>query len=234
MASQRSIQYDSAMNRMLSLLITLLLVSGCAGYNFVGAKNPFASYGVNSITVPMFVNHSAITGVSGAMTKEIRLRLQRYSGLDVRSGENEDTDAVLVGIINSADSRYQVFTPSARKFTESELADSLGSRSQFYVPTSSEYKLSLRLVLIKRPSAADIDFLSTGQFSPLISRHPRVIFSQTLDLTGGFTRYLEGNLSVDSAGVVNYTKTQGVFDSSLLSLAKSAADQFETVVIHVF
>lgn len=234
MASRAAIQYDSAMNRVISFLFIVLVVSGCAGYSFVGAKNPFASYGVNSITVPMFVNRSALSGAAGVMTKEIRLRLQRYSGLDVRSGENGNTDAVLVGIINSADSRYQVLTPTARKFTESELAGSLGARSQFYVPTSNSYKLSLQLVLIKRPSQEDLEFLSTGQLSPLIGRHPRVIFSQTLDLTGSFTRYLEGNLDVDSAGVVNLTKTQGVFESSMNGLAKSAADQFETVVIHVF
>lgn len=234
MASRAAIQYDSAMNRIFAFLMILLLANACAGYNFVGPKNPFANYGIHSITVPMFVNQSALTGMAGVMTKEIRLRLQRYSGLDVRSGENEGTDAVLIGIIGSSDSRYQVLTPSSRKFTESELADSLGQRSQFYVPTTNLYKLSLRLVLIKRPSKEDLEFLTTGQFSPLISRHPKVIFSQTLDLTGSFTRYLEGNLNVDSAGVVNYTKTQGVFDSSLISLAKSAADQFETVVIHVF
>lgn len=234
MASGDAIQYDNAMKLVIRFLFIVLIVSSCAGYNFVGPKNPFASYGVNSITVPMFVNHSALTGAAGVMTKEIRLRLQRYSGLDVRSGENENTDAVLVGIINSGDSRYQALIPTARKFTESELASSLGQRSQFYVPTSNTYKLSLQLVLIKRPSQEDLEFLSSGQFSPLISRHPRVILSQTLDLTGSFTRYLEGNLSVDSAGVVNFTKTQGIFDSSMNGLARSAADQFETVVIHVF
>ena len=234
MACKSRIKYDNPMKRLFILLSLLLLVGGCAGYNFVGPKNPFAQYGVQSITVPMFVNHSAITGVTGVLTKEIRLRLQRYSGLKVSSGESSSTDAVLVGIIDSADSRYQVFTPAARKFTESELASSLGARSQFYVPTSTNYQFSLKLVLIKRPSEADLEFLSQGQLSPLLSRHPRVIFSQELNLTSSFTRYLEGNVNVDSAGVVNYTKSQGVFESSLDALAKSAANQFETVVIHVF
>lgn len=222
------------MNRLMIMALCLLLFSSCGGYHFVGVRNPFAQYGVNSIAVPMFVNQSVIGGAAAPMTREIRLLLQKYSGLKVVSGESQKTDAVLVGVITSADSRYQVFEKRTTKFTESELAESLGERSQFYVPTNISYKLGLRLVLIKRPSAADLEFLAQGLFSPLVSRHPQVVMSETLDLSSSFTRYLEGNLNVDEAGVVNYTKTQGVFETSLQNLAKTAATRFETVVINVF
>lgn len=220
--------------KMCLLLLVAFLLGSCGGYHFVGPKNPFAQYGVKSVAVPMFVNQSVISGVGAPMTREIRLLLQKYNGLEVVSGESKTTDAVLVGVITSGESRYQVFEKRTTKFTSSELAESLGERNQFYVPTNINYRLALRLVLIKRPSAADLEFLSQGLFSPLISRHPQVVMSETLNLSSGFTRYLEGNLNVDDAGVVNYTKTQGVFESNLQKLAKSAAASFETVVIHVF
>ncbi len=78
----------------------MLALASCAGYRFQEKNNPFAQYGVKSISVPMFYNHSLFPNISAPMTKEVYQMLSSFSGLKLSSG-HEEADAVLVGIITS-------------------------------------------------------------------------------------------------------------------------------------
>ncbi len=55
----------------------------CSGYRFQSKSNPFAQYGIRSISVPMFYNKSNFADVSGPFTREIYKTLLEFKNRDV-------------------------------------------------------------------------------------------------------------------------------------------------------
>lgn len=191
----------------------------CSGYQFKRNRNPFASDGIGSVAIPMFINHSIVPHVAGPMTKEITLLLSRYPGLKVYQGERQSAaDGTLLGIISSAPHHEETFSPSQFKYTESaELSKSIGERNKFFIPTRTNYALQVRFVLIKRSTK-------------------KMIFNRELKLSTSFSRVVAPNLpsNPDSGGPVNFTQSQGNFHKSIQELSKSAAENFKRLVLDVF
>ena len=214
-------------------LVLLVGLVGCAGYHFKYRTNPFDSYGVASVAIPTFVNYSALADVSAPMTKEISLLLRKYSGLRVYAGDNDNADAVLLGIIDSSELISETSSTTATEFTSGGLQDSVGQRRPFYLPSQTSYKLKLRVVLIKRPTAQELELL-TSELGRQVKKGVKVVFNETLELHGSFTRSLKPNLQPDDGGVVNFTHNKGIMDENLNELAKSAANNFKEVVLDAF
>ncbi|MCY4524835.1 MAG: hypothetical protein OXB84_08855 [Halobacteriovoraceae bacterium] len=197
-------------------------------------RNPFARNGIKSLSIPLFINQSIIPGMAGPLTRELFLLLSHFPDLQVYQGEDKSADGVLLGIISSEDLRHKTFIPSQHQFTESsEIVQSIGNRNPFFIPTRVDYQLSLRLVLIKRPSEMDMAFLKT-KLSTRTPRHPAVVFDRTLNLSGGYVQTIDDNTGPDRGGPVNFTKNQGNFRKSVEDLAKSAAENFKQEILDVF
>ena len=88
--------------------LILVLLSSCSGYHFNTNNNPLIGYDIRTVAVPMFINRSVLPQLAAPMTKEIILALNDYSGLKVVSGDSENADAVLIGIIESKDHYNEV------------------------------------------------------------------------------------------------------------------------------
>jgi hypothetical protein len=214
-------------------LLTAFFLLSCQGYRIKNEDNPFVSYGIKSVSVPMFINRSSLANVSGPLTKEIVMLLASYPGLTIYSGEDSRADAVLVGIVSSPARRSDTLKTSATNFTSDDLKTSLGSRPEFYAPTTTAYTLSLQIALIKDPAREDRELIesSIGKF---INNHPKIIFNQILDVSNSFDRTVKETLTTESEGVTNFTKTKAQFEASVQNLAKRAALDFKELVLNVF
>ena len=215
----------------------LLVLPACSGYRLKRNENPLTIYGINRVYVPMFVNHSIIPNISGPMTREITCMLSEYSELHVSSlsGKGKD-DAVLLGIISSGQFKNEVFNVTGKMFTSES---TVGDRKQFYVPTKNSYSVSLRLVLIKNPSNADLKLMEKFELVKYMNAHPKVVFNEVLNLNSSFSRtVVEGNdvpkIDVDGGEILNFTKTKAIFEDSVRALAKRAAKDFQEVVLDAF
>lgn len=214
-------------------LIFLLFIAGCAGYHFNTNNNPLIGYDIKTISVPMFVNRSNLPNLAGPMTKEIILALSDYSGLKVFSGNNDSADAVLIGIIESSDHYNDTVTTTQTLFTDQNLKSSVGNRSAFYYPVQTSYNFSLRVILIKRPSKAEIDLFTSDEV-PMAKIHPKVVLTDTIPLSGSFSRVAAETFSSSAPGELNFVKNKGIFEKSLQDTCYQAAQTFKQVVLNAF
>lgn len=210
----------------------MIFLSSCAGYNIKYESNPFLEYNISSVTVPMFLNRTVLPGISGSVTTQIKRVLHQDTSLKIYSGNDKRADAVLVGILDSADNRSEVIISNGSVFTDGSLEKSIGSRNQFYISNANRYGLTLKLVLIKKPTKQDMILLqsSLGEFLS----GPKVVFHKTFSLTGSFSRVVKSTEDSDSAGIVNFTTNKEVFRKSIDQMARSAAGRFQEEILYAF
>lgn len=212
---------------MICLLLSLL--SGCAGYRFQSKFNPFAQYGIKSISVPMFYNKSNFADVSGPFTKEIYKTLLEFKNLKL-STTPERADAVLIGIVESRAKRKESIVVRNRKRAEAVFgSDSLGEeRQDFIVPSVNQIGLRLRVVVIKHPTPTEIKFFQT-QFSKSVLSS-KVIFNETFELSRSY------NLKElrDEGIAVLGSQNRGVEKQQIQWMAEGAAQSFKDMILYAF
>lgn len=224
------------MKRRVFSLLTLCFLSifcGCAGYHFNTNNNPLIGYDIRSLSVPMFVNRSNVSGISPLMTKEIILALNEYSGLKVVAGNDANADAVLLGIIESDDLTNQTFKTTENLFTNKNYKQAIGNREGFYFPVKTSYNFTLRVIFIKRPSAQELELL-TSELGKNIIAHPKVVLQESIDVSGSFSRAVSDSLTATSGGETNFVKNKGLLNKSLQDVSVQAALTFKQVVLNAF
>ncbi|MBC7429863.1 MAG: hypothetical protein H7336_14710 [Bacteriovorax sp.] len=219
--------------RFFSIFVFMLTLASCAGYHFNTNNNPLLGYDIRSVAVPMFVNRSALPELAAPMTREITFALNEYSGIKVMSGDNDNADAVLIGILDSRDHYNEVVKTTNQLFTDDTIKTSIGARNPFYYPIETSYEFALQIILIKRPSKEELQLLTTD-LGLYMKINPKVVLMDTIPLTGKFSRVVGDNVSSDSPGKTNFVKNKGLFEKSIQDTAAGAAKTFKQVVLNAF
>lgn len=223
------------------MAIALLLCHSCAGYRFKYRKNPLGKYNISKLSVPMFVNQSAIPHLSGPLTKEFSLLLSSYPGLKIYPGDDFQSDAILIGVITSNTKLRKAQSPQTsvpitnedgqwRKFP------SMGDRQMFWVPNMQKLQFYITLTLIKNPTHQLVTLVksSMGQY---MYNHPQIIFSQTHELTGDYLLEiydLDNNPETNTRGEVIFTQNLKARDILVQNLARSIAETFKQTTLYAF
>ncbi len=215
------------------LILVGLLINSCSGYRVRNKSNPFEEDQIRVLAVPIFVNKSIYPGVGPAFTRELTKMLSTYSGLKIQTTPDAKTDGVLLGIISSPQRYRDAYKVGSTTLTSGALKESIGNRAEFNIPTNAQYKIGVRLALIKNPTTEEKKLL-LSQMGDKILKSPRIIFNQSLAFQGSFNLESRDTIGPDSGGVVNYTKTKRFFHQTIENLAEAAATNFETLVINVF
>ena len=222
--------------KMIQLLVIFLLLSACAGYKPKNKNNPFAQYGIECVSVPIFINNTVFPKVSSVFTASFIDLLNSFKGLEVKVGESKSCESILVGIIESKSHLNSALKTKDQRIdieNNSSLLSSIGNRRAFYVSSKSQLMLSLKIVLIKNPSIMD-RLLIKSKYSNYLGNHPKVVISKTLDLVGEFARIVNSNQTSDDGGAVNFTKNKALEDETIKGIARSAVNTFKEVVLYVF
>jgi len=215
----------------LMILCSLFFLGSCSGYHFRQVQNPFSHFGITSLSIPMFVNKSAIPNISNAFTKELFLLLSHYSGLEVHSGLKKDKDAVLIGVISSSPKASDVFNQSGRTFLSKE---TFPGRSPFYAVSNTSYSLNLRIVIIKKPDPNIINLMK-GPWGEHIIQNSRIVLDESFPLTSSFLRSVStGEEGSSDSRVANFTKSKSWFQITVKELAKSTSERFRKEVLNAF
>ncbi len=220
------------MLRVIPLLFSLLVIQ-CSGYRVLNHSNPLAEYGISTVTVPMFINHSSLKGVNRYLTTEMIRVLSGYSGLRVLVGEAAGADAVMVGIVSSSGHRNRDFSIGGSQLPSSAVRQSRGARQDVHFPTAISYRATLDLYLVKRPTARDLKLLNSP-YAKFALKSPKIILHQMFPLSGSYSPVLHEASTPDSAGKLNFTKTDQVFVNSMQSMAAATAEHFRQVVLNAF
>jgi hypothetical protein len=177
----------------------------------------------------MFYNQSALSNVTGVFTKEVYKMISEFNGLEVTGGKKK-SDAILVGIIESEGRIIDTIIPSAPRnvenITDGEIAS---SRKEFYIPSTSTVKLSLRLIVIKDPTTEEIKFLRSKK-SELSFVSSKIIFNEKIRLANTFTREV-----FDGANsAVIHSQNRGSLKKSYFAMSKDAAQTFREMILYAF
>ncbi len=217
------------------LLLTSFFISGCAGYRFRNNENPFKEYGIKTLAVPMFLNRSIFPNLNAKLTREIRSMLGQYNDLKIVFGAGQAADAVLVGVLRSADKYKDAYKVSGTTFTTGLLKESIGERNQFNIPIGTSYSFSVQMALIKRPSKEELDLVKS-ELGPFIQQHPKVIFNESLNMSKSYSHIVADNIGEDPdrGGVVNATKNNAIFNRSLDEVSQEFSNTFREVIINAF
>ena len=215
------------------MLLLMVLLGGCAGYRVVTQSNPLKKFGIDSVSIPAFVNQSGIPHISVSLTREMILMLAEYPHLRVYSGKRQKVDAILIGVIRSNDHRRNTVKTFRRNYVGTELLDSIGERNTFSIPSESIYRLTLQLALIKNPTLEEIELLQSN-IGPQINDKQKILFNKSIPLEGRFQREVGDTMTSDSLGMVNFTKTKHHFEASFVELGKKVTSAFRDTILNAF
>lgn len=209
--------------------LLLLILMSCSGYRFQSKSNPFAQYGIRSISVPMFYNKSNFADVSGPFTREIYKTLLEFKNLRL-SEPTEKSDAVLIGILESRPKKKESIQNINSKRAESTFGDGvLGEdRQDFLVPSVNQLNLRLRIIVVKHPTPAEIKFFQTQLSKQVLSS--KVIFNESIKLQ---RNYLLKELRGDGIKVLG-SQNRGVEKQQMQILAETAASSFKDMILYAF
>ena len=221
-------------------LFFLLTILSCQGYRFKKTTNPFIQYDVRSVSVPVFINKSNLPDVSEPLTREIVRVLAQFPNLSIRSGLNKNADAVLLGVITSAQYSKESVKPKDFRFTTGKLQDSIGKREPHFIPKNSIVTLQLELTLIKNPTSDELNVFQS-KLGEAVAHHHKIVFREVILLSQSFavsnlpTAYQSnGDINPDSAGIVNFTQTRGSYKNAIDALALNGAKAFKDLVLYAF
>ncbi len=178
--------------------------------------------------IPLFYNKSNYANISGIFTKEIYHTLVGYKDLKLSAGKDK-SDAVLIGILESPAKMSDSISSTGVKSVKNTYGeDALGDREDFFVPTFNNMRVSLRLIVIKHPTANEIKFLQTQMGKGALNS--KIIFNESIGLDRG---YLLKQLDGESVKVLG-TQNDGLERENLKLLAKQAADSFRNMILYAF
>ncbi len=217
---------------MFRFIIFFIFIS-CSGYQIRENSNPFKSNGVRSIAVPMFVNNTNRSEISGAYTKEVISILKSYSGLKVRAGDIENEDAVLIGMINSSqDDSKDPITYRTSKILNAKQKDAIGDRTVFSIPTVNKFSMVVTVVLLKKPKQRDVDFY-IKYFKFPKSKFPGEVFRESFSVSGAYG--VDNTVGDDDTSAnVRGARNRGSASYSLIKGAEGFGVKFKGFVDNVF
>lgn len=211
-------------------LSLFLFLAGCSGYRFSQTSNPLGQYGVESLSIPMFYNYSSVPEVSSSFTRETYKLLSGFSGLRLKNGWSKKADAVLVGIIRSPEQLAVVLDSTNQRVAQSVAERNVGkARPQFYIPGGNSLRLTLQVVVIRRPSKEDLHLLQS-QLGPQIPPGAKIIFNEKFQLSGNFTR----EVFDEEAGAIVATQNAGALRRAEDALGVQAAEMIRDMILYAF
>jgi hypothetical protein len=214
------------------VLFLIFIFSGCSSYQVVNPVNPFSQYGIKKLAIPMFYNKSSVNGAAQLMTKEFYQAMSSIEGLTLVSGKDKSADAVLVGIVQSPGATNQLretVVPSQLRQADQVTPNAVSGRRQFYVPTQSTINLRVRVFVVKRPNAKEIELLQT-ELGAKVNAQGKIVFNEEFVVSEVF----DHDIRDGSSNSRNFTQTRGGRNKALTTLSRQAADNFKEMILYAF
>ncbi len=214
---------------MLKILL-LFILTACSGYRFSQQENPLSQYGIKTLSVPMFYNYSNIPEIQSDFTRETYRLLTGFSGLKLKSGYHSDSDAVLIGILKTPEKVTETIRASNLRLAQDKARNAIGkNRQNFYIPGTSDIRLYVQIIVIKKPTEQELALLKSG-IGDQIQSNSKIIFNDLVPLSTQYTREVLDNEGVQVVGTQNF----GVQRKILKNLAEQAAINVRDMILYAF
>ena len=213
-----------------SYFLLLFFTSSCSNYHYMDLSNPLAQYEIDSLYIPMFYNHSSLPNLSAEFTKEFYRTMTKFSDLKVYSGGKKNADAYLIGIISSPERQIFAKKTGSSRLVKGVAEDNIGrNRDNFKIPGSTAIALTVRVILIKNPTEADISLLQSS-FGEQLPKGSQIVINDRINVRKAFFREIYDQNNV----VVNYTQNRGQELRAASNMAQEAATAFKDMILYAF
>jgi hypothetical protein len=208
----------------------LWLLAGCSGYRFTQQENPLSQYGIQSLSVPMFYNYSNLGDVSGDFTRETYRLLTGFSGLKLVSGYSSSADAVMIGIVKSAEKLNESLVPYNPRVAKSQAAEAIGKkREDFYIPGTTNVRLGLQVIIIKKPTEEEVALLRSG-IGDQVRLTSKIIFNEFIPIEMQYQREVFNKPAVDVVATQNF----GIQRKTIEAMAEQTAQAVKDMILYAF
>jgi hypothetical protein len=212
------------------LLSALMTLVSCAGYRYSQTNNPLLQYGVESLSIPMFYNFSALPEVSSSFTRETFKLLSGFSGLKIQSGLSANSDAVLIGIVRSEDKISDVLRSENLRVAQGAASNAIGNdRPEFSIPGATAVSLRLQVIVIKKPTPDELKLLQS-EMGEKIPAQGKILFNEVFNIRQSFIREVFDGESVSVVGSQN----SGALRRTKDQMAVNAAQQIRDMILYAF
>ncbi len=212
------------------LILLCFCLSSCAGYRFAQQDNPLSQYGIQSISIPSFYNYSALPTVGSEFTREVYAMMMGFPSLKVNSGFSNSTDAVMIGIVKSAEKLRDVTKAQNLRVAQGSAPKAIGTvRKEFYIPGTTNVQLYLQIIVIKRPSEEELELLRSS-YGELAQKNDRVIFNEMIPVNSSYNREIFDEESVSVIG----TQNKGALKKSVKVMAEQMAQSVKEMIMYAF
>lgn len=178
----------------------------------------------------MFYNYSNLSELQIDFTRETYRLLTGFSGLKLVNGYSKSSDAVLIGIIKTPEKLTDTIRAGNPRVAQEKATTALGKQRQdFYIPGTSDVRLFLHVIVIKKPTEEELALLRSG-IGDQIRSTSKIIFNEMVPLQIQYTREV-----LDKEGVqVTATQNSGVQRKILKNLAEQAATNVRDMILYAF
>lgn len=211
-------------------ILLCFIISSCSGYRFQQQDNPLSQYGIQSISIPAFYNYSALPHVGAEFSREVYAMMAGFPSLKVRSGFDNSTDAVMIGIVKSPEKLRNTTRAQNLRVAQSQAPKAIGNtRKEFYIPGTTNVQLYLQIIVIKHPSEAELELLRSG-LGEDVRGSDKIIFNETLPITQSYTREIFDEEAVNVVG----TQNKGLQQKTIMTMAERAAESVKEMILYAF
>ncbi len=212
------------------LILLCFVISACGGYRFQQQDNPLSQYGIQSISIPTFYNYSTLPHVGAEFSREVYAMMAGFPSLKVKSGFNNSTDAVMIGIVKSPEKLRETLRAENLRVAQTQAPKAIGSvRKEFYIPGSTNVQLYLQIIVIKHPSEAELELLRSS-LGENVRGSDKIIFNETLPISQSYNREI---FDEDAVSVVG-TQNKGLQQKTVMSMAEKAAESVKEMILYAF
>jgi hypothetical protein len=119
--------------------------------------------------------------------------------------------------------------PSQLRQADQVTPNAVSGRRQFYVPTQSTINLRVRVFVVKRPNAKEIELLQT-ELGAKVNAQGKIVFNEEFVVSEVF----DHDIRDGSSNSRNFTQTRGGRNKALTTLSRQAADNFKEMILYAF
>lgn len=212
------------------LILLCFWLTSCAGYRFSQQDNPLSQYGIQSISMPTFYNYSTLPHVGAEFSREVYEMMMGFPSLKVKSGFNNSTDAVLIGIVKSPEKLRDTTKVQNLRVAQGSPPMQLerGERN-FIFQEQQVFSFIFKLSLLKVPSEAELEVLRSS-LGELAQTNDRVIFNEMIPITASYNREVFDDEAVSVVG----TQNKGALQKSVKNMAEQAAQSVKEMIMYAF
>ena len=219
-------------------------LTSCSGHQIRYFDNPFSEYGIKTVHIRPIENNSHYPFIGHSLTVAILELYRRYDNLEVKISDDLNADAIVIGVVSQVNRKRigSMLSQSTSDFyteNNSGISNSIGDRDDFVVKQTGYIDLNLKLMMIQRPTEADIDYAIHSRSDKSIPQ-ATYIFKEDFELDSivNFSIRETHNESKvydqDLGGVVNYTNSKYNLDRTIDGLVDRFSVILEKRVFNVF